>query len=211
LSLPGFYAVLDADVAAAHGWTLAALARAVLDGGARLLQVRAKASSSGDFLSMSRAIVALAVPYGARVVVNDRPDIAALAAAAGVHVGQDDLTPEDARTIVGADAIVGISTHTASQVADAAVRPVTYIAVGPIFATRTKDTGFAPVGLDLVRQATATGRPVVAIGGITLDRAADVLAAGATSLAVITDLLVDRDPAARVRAWVDATALGRTL
>ncbi len=211
MSLPGLYAVLDAEVAAAHGWTLADLARAVLDGGAQLLQVRAKASPSANLLSLSRSIVALAEPYGARVVVNDRPDIATLAAAAGVHLGQDDLTPEDARAIVGADAIVGLSTHTAAQVADAAARPVSYIAVGPVFATRTKDTGFAPVGLDLVRRAAETGRPVVAIGGITLDQAAAVLAAGATSLAVIADLLVDRNPAARVRAWVDATIPDRTL
>ncbi len=107
LSLPGLYAVLDAEVASAHGWTLADLAAAVLEGGATLLQVRAKQLSSAALLSVSRQVVALAGPFGAAVVVNDRADVAVLSGAAGVHVGQDDLSPGDARAIVGPDATGG--------------------------------------------------------------------------------------------------------
>jgi thiamine-phosphate pyrophosphorylase len=209
LSLPGLYAVLDAEVASAHGWALVDLAAAVLDGGATLLQVRAKALSSADLLEVSRQVVALAAPFGAAVVVNDRADVAVLAGAAGVHVGQDDLSPAQARAIVGPDALVGVSTHSRDQIAEAASAPVSYIAVGPVFGTVTKDTGYAAVGLELVRQAAATSFDVVAIGGVTLDRVPQVIAAGATSVAVITDLLSGGDPAARTRAFVDAAAAAR--
>lgn len=209
MSLPGVYAILDAEVAAAHGWALVDLARAVLEGGARLLQVRAKGLASRALLVEARAIVAEAAPFGAQVIVNDRADLAVLASAAGVHVGQDDLAPADVRAIVGPTALVGVSTHHAAQVAEAAAAPVSYIAVGPVFGTRTKDTGYAAVGLDLVREATRSGHPVVAIGGITLDRIAAVVGAGATSVAVIGDLFAGGDPAARTRALVDAAAAAR--
>jgi thiamine-phosphate pyrophosphorylase len=206
------YAVLDAEVAAAHGWTLRDLARAVLEGGARLLQVRGKGLSSEALLAESRAVVAAAAPFGARVIVNDRADLAVLAAAAGVHVGQDDLAPAEARAIVGPDAVVGVSTHDARQIAEAAAAPVSYVAVGPVFTTRTKDTGYEPVGLGLIRTAARHGRPVVAIGGITLDRIGTVLEAGAASAAIIGDLLTGGDPAARTRALLDAAAAaGGTL
>ena len=209
MSLPGLYAVLDAEVASAHGWTLADLAAAVLEGGATLLQVRAKQLSSAALLSVSRQVVALAVPFGAAVVINDRADVAVLSGAAGVHVGQDDLSPGDARAIVGPDALVGVSTHSADQIAGATRAPVSYIAVGPVFGTSTKATGYEAVGLDLVRQAAVTGCDVVAIGGVTLDRVPQVIAAGATSVAVITDLLAGGNPAARTRAFVDAAAAAR--
>ena len=202
--LPGLYAVLDAQVASAHGWTLVDLAREVVAGGARLLQIRAKALSSRELVEACRAVVAVAASAGARVVVNDRADVAALTGAAGVHLGQDDLTPAEARAIVGPEAIVGLSTHTSVQIATAAASAVSYVAVGPVFQTRTKDTGYAAVGLDLVRVAAATGMPVVAIGGITVDRVAPALAAGAASVAVIGDLLAGGDPAARTRALVAA-------
>lgn len=211
MSLPGLYAVLDAEVARAHGWTVADLATAVLDGGATLLQVRAKMASSADYLALARDVTARAVPYGATVIVNDRADLAVLAGASGVHVGQDDLAPADARAIVGAERMVGVSTHTREQIEQAATAPVDYIAVGPIFGTRTKNTGYEAVGLDLVAHARASGRAVVAIGGVTLDRAASVIAAGATSLAVITDLLTGGDPSARTRAFVAAVGAARTL
>ena len=209
MSLPGLYAVVDADVASAHGWALVDLAAAVLDGGATLLQVRAKALSSADLLEVSRQVVALAAPFRAAVVVNDRADVAVLAGAAGVHVGQDDLSPAQARAIVGPDALVGVSTHSHDQIAEAARAPVSYIAVGPVFGTATKDTGYDAVGLDLLRRAAATSFDVVAIGGMTLERVPHVIAAGATSVAVITDLLAGGNPAARTRAFVDAAAAAR--
>lgn len=134
-------------------------------------------------------------------MINDRPDIARLARADGVHVGQDDLSVEDTRALLGPEAIVGVSTHDETQIDAAARTSATYLAIGPVYATHTKDTGYTARGLDLVRRAAATGRPVVAIGGMTLERAPDVLAAGAASVAVISDLLVG-DPEARVRQYL---------
>jgi thiamine-phosphate pyrophosphorylase len=205
--LPPLNAILDTDVAAHAGWPLLDLARAFLNGGARFLQVRAKRVSSGWLLDTSSAVVALGQTMGAVVVVNDRADIARLSHAAGVHLGQEDLAPAAARALVGSDAIVGLSTHTLAQV-DAAVRqPVSYLAIGPVFGTATKATGHAAIGLDLVGRAAAHARarglPLVAIGGITLETAADVIRAGASSVAVISDLVVTRDPEARVRAYLD--------
>jgi thiamine-phosphate pyrophosphorylase len=205
-SLGRLCAVVDVEAAARAGWTPVDLATAFLTGGARLLQVRAKSLPGAAFLDLATRIVDLARPAGAAVIVNDRADIARLAAADGVHVGQDDLLPSAAREIVGREAIVGISTHTESQLRAAAVQPVTYIAIGPVFQTATKATGYAPIGLEGVRLAAGIGRGaglgVVGIGGITLGRAADVLTAGAAAVAVITDLLVHGDPEDRVRSYV---------
>jgi thiamine-phosphate pyrophosphorylase len=203
--LPRLYAILDTAFARERGWEPAELGRAYLAGGARLIQVRAKNEPSGVFLRLCDAVVAMAEPYGASVVVNDRADLARLAGAAGVHVGQEDLPPADARSIVGPRAIVGLSTHTESQIEEALAAPISYVAVGPVFGSATKDTGYAAVGLDLVGRARARARvlPVVAIGGITLERAPQVLAAGGCAVAVIADLLTGDDPERRVRAFVD--------
>jgi thiamine-phosphate pyrophosphorylase len=195
-------------VAARSGWAPLDLLRAYLDGGATFVQIRAKSLDSGALLDLCDAAVALGRPYNATMIVNDRADVARMARAAGVHVGQDDLPPAHARAVVGSEAIVGCSTHNVEQ-ADAAVRePVSYIAVGPVFGTRTKDTGYAAVGTDLVRAVVdrAGPIPVVAIGGITLDTAVSVLEAGAISVAVIGDLLAGGDPAQRVRAYLDVLA-----
>jgi thiamine-phosphate pyrophosphorylase len=206
LFLSPLTAIIDVDVAARAGWTAADLARAFLAGGASFLQLRAKNASGAAFLAAATEIAALARSANALLIVNDRADIARLADADGVHVGQDDLPPAAVRRVIGSEAIVGLSTHTPDQI-DAAVRePIDYVAVGPLFGTATKDTGYAPIGLDLVRdaaaRASAAGVPLVAIGGITLDRAADVVAAGASSVAVITDLLASSDPEERVRAYL---------
>lgn len=199
------YPILDVDLSTARGWTPVDLARAFLDGGARLLQLRAKRLGSGPLLELTDRLVALARPYGGRLLVNDRADVARMAGAAGVHVGQEDLDAGAARAIVGPDAFVGLSTHTADQIEAGLQQPISYLAVGPVFGTGTKDTGYAPVGLDLVRHAAvrAGSLPVVGIGGIDLVRAPDLLAAGAAAVAVVSDLLVD-DPTARVRAYIAA-------
>ena len=136
-----------------------------------------------------------------RVIVNDRADLARAAGAHGVHVGQDDLSPAEARAIVGPAAIVGVSTHTREQIDRALESCASYVAVGPVYTTTTKDTGYDARGLDLVRYAAGRGKPVVAIGGITLSRAGEVVAAGASAVAVITDLLVEIDVEQRVRAF----------
>lgn len=206
--LPPVYAIVDAGLAARRGWTVPDLAAAYLDGGARLVQLRAPGVASAVLEAWCDAVVARASGYRAAIVVNDRADVARLCNAAGVHLGQEDLPVEDARRVVGENAVVGLSTHTAGQLDEALARPVTYVAVGPVYASGTKDTGYRPLGLSPVREAAAraAATPVVAIGGISLERAPEVLAAGAASVAVIADLLVGGDPAARVRAYVDRLA-----
>jgi thiamine-phosphate pyrophosphorylase len=199
-------AIVDADAAARAGWPLIDLVNAMLDGGARFLQLRAKSMTGADMLEAATAIVDAAHRRGAQVVINDRADIARLSGADGVHVGQEDLSPRDVRAILGEQAIVGLSTHDLEQLNRAAGEPVSYLAIGPVFATASKDTGYDAVGLDMVRQAArlaaARGVPLVAIGGITLARAASVVEAGAASVAVIGDLLTDTDPARRVRQFL---------
>jgi thiamine-phosphate pyrophosphorylase len=205
--LSRLYAICDAEVCARAGWTLPDYTAACMDGGATLLQLRAKRAESRDFLAAAEAVVERAAAYGAIIVINDRADIARLSGAGGVHVGQDDLAPADVRTLVGGSSLIGLSTHTGEQLAAAIESPIDYVAVGPVFGTRTKDTACEPVGVEMVRHAAVVVAlrqlPIVAIGGITLERAPEVVAAGAASVAVITDLLAEDDPAARVRAFLD--------
>jgi thiamine-phosphate pyrophosphorylase len=201
-------AIVDVDTAQRAGWTPLDLAAAFLNGGARFLQIRAKPLAGAAFLDLASRIREIAHAAGAILVVNDRAEIARLAGADGVHVGQDDLTAAAARAIVGPSAVIGLSTHTGPQIDAAVLQPITYVAVGPVFGTSTKATGYGAVGLDLVRYAakqlafSAGDAGLVAIGGITLDRAVDVIEAGATSIAVITDLIASGDPEARVRAYL---------
>ena len=199
------YVICDADACRRAGWTLIDFAFACLDGGATLLQVRAKNEPSGRLLDDVLAISERA-STAAQVIVNDRADVAKLAGAAGVHVGQEDLTPAEARLVLGEDSIVGRSTHTPAQLDAALAEPISYAAIGPVFTTDTKSTGYDALGLAPVREAarrtTARGLPLVAIGGITLDRAQAVLEQGAAAVAVIGDLLVTNDPEARVRAYL---------
>jgi len=123
-----------------------------------------------------------------------------------VHVGQEDLPPRLVRTVLGADAVVGLSTHTVEQLGRALSEAIDYVAIGPVFGSVTKHTGYDAIGLervaDAARRASARGLPLVAIGGITLDRAAAVIDAGATSVAVIGDLLATGDPEARTRDFL---------
>jgi len=200
--------IVDADAAARAGWTPLDLTRAFLDGGARFLQLRAKSMGGAQFAETATAVVELAHSAGAVAIVNDRADIAVLAGADGVHVGQDDLTPSAVRAIVGDTAIVGLSTHTAEQVERASVEPISYLAIGPVFGTRTKATGYDAIGLERVRDAAARARafglPLVAIGGITLENVRSVSDAGAASVAVISDLLAGGAPESRVRAFLQA-------
>ena len=181
-------------------------ADACLQGGARLLQIRAKAVSGRDFLAIAEAVVALAARTGALVIVNDRADIARISGAGGVHLGQEDLTPSRVRPLVGPGAVVGLSTHTADQIEAALAQPIDYLAIGPVFATSTKNTGYGPLGVDRVQQVTKrvgpSGLDVVAIGGITLERARGVIDAGARAVSVISDLLATGDPTERVRAYL---------
>lgn len=201
--VPPLYPIIDIDLCRHRGAQPEALAVACLRGGARLLQVRQKSGGSGMFVSTVHAIVQEARQYEATIIVNDRPDLALLAGAAGTHVGQEDLAVAAVRAMCGERAVIGLSTHTRPQVDEALDADVDYVAVGPIFGTDTKQTGYSARGLDLVRYAAGRGKPVVAIGGIDLARAAVVIAAGAAAVAVISDLLTDADPETRVRRYLD--------
>jgi thiamine-phosphate pyrophosphorylase len=203
MRLPRLYPIVDVDVCRGRGLDPLAVTAAFLAGGTRLIQIRDKSSSSAAQIELVQAIVRLAHDAAAQVIVNDRADIARMCGADGVHVGQDDLSVGDVRTVLGEGAIVGLSTHDERQIDAAVQTTASYIAVGPVYGTVTKDTGYSARGLDLVAGAARTGRPVVAIGGITLQRAPEVMAAGAASVAVISDLLVG-DPRDRVRAFIDA-------
>jgi len=206
---PRLYAIVDVELCAGAGQAPLDVVRAFLSAGVRLIQLRAKTWASGAFLDLAMAAVADASAAGAVIVVNDRADIAALSRAPGLHVGQDDLTPTDARRIVGPDTWLGLSTHTQEQWTAALTAPISYLAIGPVFGTGTKATGYEAVGLHTVSRVAAAagerGLPVVAIGGITLERAPGVIAAGASSVAVISDLLVGA-PEARARAFIHALA-----
>lgn len=207
--LPRLYAIVDVDVCAAAGHTPLDVVRAFLAAGVRLIQLRAKTWDSGAFLDLAATAVADAQAAGAVIVVNDRADIAVLSHAPGLHIGQDDLNPADARRIIGPDGWLGLSTHTVEQWTAALATPISYVAIGPVFETGTKATGFEAVGLHTVRlvatAAAARALPVVAIGGITLDRAPAVIEAGAAAVAVISGLLVG-SPEARARAFIRALA-----
>ena len=240
--LPRLYPIVDVDVCRARSLDPLAVLTAFLAGGARFLQLRDKSSPSGARLTLAEAAVHLAHASGARLIVNDRADIARLSGADGVHLGQEDLSVDEARAVLGPSAIVGLSTHDETQIAAAAATTASYIAVGPIYGTMTKATGYSPRGLELLRLAAAAlgsadgaseraerseprdrsepaqrragervgesegrrpsvGQMLVAIGGITLERAPYALAAGATSVAVISDLLAG-DPSDRVRTYL---------
>jgi thiamine-phosphate pyrophosphorylase len=171
--------------------------------GVRLLQFRDKQASPRELLEKSRGIAETVCPQGALFFVNDRPDVANLAGASGVHVGQHDLNPEQARAALGKEQFVGVSTHNLQQFATAAATTADYIAVGPIFETRTKAHPDPIVGAELIRSARAlTDKPIVAIGGITLRSVAEIIAAGADSVAVISDIFLASDPVEQAAKYI---------
>jgi thiamine-phosphate pyrophosphorylase len=195
--LPPLYAILDVDMVHTRGWAPVDVCRAWLNGGVRLIQLRAKSTETGTLLDLADTCAALCRAAGALFIINDRADIAVVCGADGVHVGQDDLSPAAARRVVGPDRWVGLSTHTEAQVLAAVSEPVSYVAIGPVCETRTKATGYGALGLAAVRRAAGRVHeaqlPLVAIGGITLENVNDVLGAGADAVAVISGLLVADD------------------
>jgi thiamine-phosphate pyrophosphorylase len=207
VNLPRLYAILDVTLAEQRGLIPERLVDTWLDAGVRLIQLRAKTMAAGAMLELADRLSAAIRSAGGLFVVNDRVDVARMSGASGVHVGQDDLSPADARLAMPEGAMIGVSTHTEPQLRAALDSPADYVAIGPVFPTQSKTQPDPVVGLDGVRLAAslaqAAGRPLVAIGGITLERAAGVIAAGADSVAVISDLITG-EPAARARAFVDA-------
>ena len=204
LVFPRLYAIIDPSLLTISELDLA---EALAGSGVELIQYRNKTASSRQFFEISKQLSSVLGPRGVRLIVNDRADIALLADAGGVHVGQDDLSVEDARAICGPDRWVGVSTHTLEQLAAADRTSADYIALGPIFPTATKKNPDPVVGTELLRKARRmTKKPLVAIGGITLERAAEVYRAGADSLAVIRDLTCVPNPAVRAREYLDVAA-----
>jgi thiamine-phosphate pyrophosphorylase len=202
---PFLYAILDADRLGDRppGASAEALAR----GGAAVVQLRAKGVSDRRLHALAEETRDGARRGGALFVVNDRPDVALMVGADGVHLGQDDLPPEAARRILGAAAIIGRSTHSLAQLRAAAEEPIDYVALGPIFATATKPDAEPVVGLDLLRAARAlTGLPLVAIGGIDAARARDTVSAGADGLAVVSALVDAPDLERAARAFLSGMA-----
>lgn len=201
------YAILDTDLLAARELAPLDVCDVWLAGGLDLIQLRAKGMASGPMLVLAEALLQRTRAAGARLIINDRADIAAMCGADGVHVGQDDLAPEDVRRLLGERAIVGVSTHTHAQVETAVTKRVSYVAVGPVFGTHTKQTGYNAVGLDFVQRAAVVvhgaGLPLVAIGGIDATRGPSVVHAGADAVAVISDLVgyTLRQTLLRVEAW----------
>ena len=178
------------------------LAAALFDGGARLVQLRNKQAGAGELLRQVEAILKSA-PAASQLIVNDRADVAAIAHAAGVHLGQADLSPDEARKILLPGQLVGHSTHNLRQAMASNETSADYIAVGPIFPTTSKSNPDPVVGLDGLREICShVSKPVVAIGGITLATFKDVLACGAASVAVIGDILKFEDVAERMGEWL---------
>jgi thiamine-phosphate pyrophosphorylase len=202
--LPRVYPITDTQLS---GLTHVEQITMLVDGGATLMQVREKKASSLEFYEAAREACAIA---SVSLIINDRADIALTVRAAGVHLGQDDLPPEAARRLLGDDAIIGYSTHSLAQLAEAAKLPVDYIAFGPVFQTGTKSDSARVVGLEGVRAArNATDKPLVAIGGITLEKARDVIDAGADSVAMISGLLTGPgDISSRLRDLLVALTAG---
>jgi thiamine-phosphate pyrophosphorylase len=198
---PPLYAILDAAPAQSTD-SLVSLAQRLVEAGVQLLQLRAKHLSARQFQEIATALIA-AAPKNARIIINDRPDIASITQAAGVHLGQEDLPVEAARKLCPTPQWVGISTHNLEQIRAANNTSADYIAVGPIYPTTTKQNPDPVVGLDLIRAAKKlTRKPIVAIGGITINSAPAVFQAGADSVAIISDLVNAPDPAQRAREYL---------
>jgi len=201
LALPPLYVILDAALLPCDPIILT---KNLLEAGARLFQYRNKTSSSRELLQASQALCLTVVQHCGIFVVNDRADIARLSGASGVHLGQEDLSIAAARQVVGNKSLIGLSTHNLRQFQAAAGSDADYIAVGPIFTTGSKQNPDPVVGLDFIRQARKlTSKPIVAIGGITAESAREVTDAGADSVAVISDILSAKNPAKRVRQYLE--------
>ena len=201
---PALYAILDACLDPSIGpRSSLPYALELADAGVRLMQLRDKRGTARAIYEHAQELAERLAPHGVRLIVNDRPDIAAMAGAGGVHVGQEDLAVEEARRICGPPGWVGVSTHNLEQFREATGTSADYIAVGPLFPTQTKENPEPVVGIEFLRAARGlTRKPIVAIGGITVERAEEVFRAGADAVAVIEDLALAEDPAARAREYL---------
>ena len=192
------YAIFDPSQA--RGRPPSLILRQFLDGGARIIQLRAKEMAARDCLNLAREARELCHAAGCLLIVNDRVDIALAARAGGGHLGQEDLPLYVARKLMGKERIIGISTHDMAQAREAEQGGADYIGFGPIFGTATKETGYSARGLTMLKEIRqAVSLPIVAIGGITEANVAQVWQAGADSAAIISDLMGAEDVAGKVR------------
>jgi len=202
--LPKIYPITDVLISGiSHAEQIERLAA----GGATLIQLREKHAPALAFYKSAVEAMSVAARLGVQIIINDRVDIALAVKADGVHLGQDDLPPSHARRLLGESRIIGFSTHTLKQALAADLEPIDYLAIGPLFETATKENPDSVVGIALLREIRrVTSRPLVAIGGITLETARSVIEAGADSVAVISDLLSTKDVSKRTRMFVDSFA-----
>ncbi len=207
LVLPRLYVILDAALLTVPE---SECAQELVDAGVRLLQYRNKKASACELFECSKRLSSLLTPQDVTFVVNDRADVAWAAGASGVHVGQEDLEAEAARAVIGKGKLLGVSTHTLEQFERAAASSADYIAVGPVFSTSTKANPDPVVGIELIRRVRVlTDKPIVAIGGITLERAGEVIQAGADSVAVVSNILLAPNPGQRARNYIDVLAAAK--
>jgi thiamine-phosphate pyrophosphorylase len=202
LKLPRLYAIIDPAQISAR--SPAEICAELLASGVRLIQLRDKHAASGDFLEVALQLAGLVRDSGGTFILNDRTDVAIAANADGVHLGHEDLPVESARALVGEKRLIGYSTHNLDQLRDADSSSADYVAFGPVFATASKQNPDPVVGLEGLRAARKlTRKPLVAIGGITLENARAVLEAGADSVAVIRDLVGAGDVRRRAGQWIE--------
>jgi len=207
LVFPGLYAIMDASLIKTSEM---AFAEMLAECGVELVQIRNKKASSRDLHQISARLSTFFKRQGVRLIVNDRPDLALLADAGGVHVGQNDVDVEVAREVCGSDRWVGISTHSLEQVRRANATSADYIAIGPIFPTSTKEDLEPVLGVECIRAARRlTSKPLVAIGGMTLDRVPEVFQAGADCIALARGLICVTDPRRRTQEFVQVTSESR--
>ena len=208
LELPKIYPITDIGFS---GLTHAEQVERLAAGGANFIQMREKSLPPAEFFAEAMRAVKLARQLSIRIIINDRADVALATKADGVHLGQDDLPPEAARRILGNNAIIGYSTHNPDQAERALSLPIDYLAIGPIFATTSKTDTDPVVGLDGLRSIARTSNrlPIVAIGGITFENVHAVIEAGATSVAVISAVLAEKDSITqRTRRLIEHIARG---
>jgi thiamine-phosphate pyrophosphorylase len=207
------YALVDPDVAGGH--KLADLAASVA-GSATLVQLRDKSGSTKTMMEEARALIAVLAPLDIPLLINDRVDVALAAEADGVHIGWDDMSPADARLLLGKTAIIGLSIKTLEQARNAPLDLLDYVAIGGVYGTTSKENTSAPIGIAGLREIAAlvrarkAGFPICAIAGINESNAAAVIEAGADGVAVISALSLAPDPAKAARALRNVIDVAKT-
>lgn len=202
-AIRGLYAIIDSTYIAPEDF--ASVAREIAGGGCKIIQARAKNLPISDIMPHLREARQIAAEHGAIFIINDSPSAALECGADGVHIGQGDASIIDARRVLGDSAIIGVSTHNIEEALRAEANDADYISLGPVFPTRTKKDADEPKGLSTLREvAGAVSIPVVAIGGITAQSAAEVISCGASAAAIISDILLSGDIRARVGAIISS-------